>query len=226
MTLRCNATGFAGPGPITGPGERAAARRVLSSHLYTQYHPTLLERYEDDVYRFLAHLLDTVPLGAAGGSVLGLLAVVAVVVALVSRRLGPVRSARGPGWSGLSGPLSAAQYRAEGIRAAAAGNWDAAVTAAMRGLARGLEERDLVGTVSGRTAHELAVRAGLELPSAAPALHAAARAFDDVRFGGRPADEPAYRTIEEADQRAQAERPQRAVSVADGGVGVVGSGPR
>jgi hypothetical protein len=195
--------------PVNGPAEQQAARRVLSGHIYTQFRPSLLARYELDAARFLIGLLDSGPVLVRGGSVLGLLVVLAVVVALLRLRLGRFRQATAPASPAeISGPLSARRYRELAAGSAAAGEWDAAVTSAMRALARGLEERDIVAAVPGRTAHELAVRAGASLPAAAAALHAGARAFDEVRYGGRVAGEPAFRAISEADRLAQAERPQ------------------
>jgi hypothetical protein len=178
--------------PINRDSEQHAAKRELSRHLYTQYQPSLAARIETRVFRWLVTLLDHV--GTLNGTI-GLiiaLALAAALVFLLQRRLGPLR---GPGLTDhleLSGPMPAASYHQEAARRAASGDWPAAILAAMRALARRLEERGVVDPQPGRTAHELAITAGQALPTQRAQLLAAAQLFDRVQYGGGVADQSGY----------------------------------
>ncbi|MCT7357033.1 DUF4129 domain-containing protein, partial [Streptomyces sp. 15-116A] len=63
-----------------------------------------------------------------------------------------------------------------------------------------------------RTADEAAAEAGRALPAHTDRLHAAARAFDDVTYGGRTATEESYRSIAALDRDLERTRPQPANS--------------
>lgn len=69
----------------------------------------------------------------------------------------------------------------------------------MRAVVRSLEERTLLDPRPGRTADEAAAEAAASLPDHAEALRAAARAFDDVTYGGRPADADMYARLRTLD---------------------------
>ena len=76
----------------------------------------------------------------------------------------------------------------------------------LRATVRGLEERDLLDTRAGRTADEAAAEAGRALPTLADELRAAARTFDEVRYGGRTADaatDARLRTLDDAVRRTK-----------------------
>ncbi|PRY12462.1 DUF4129 domain-containing protein [Kineococcus rhizosphaerae] len=116
-----------------------------------------------------------------------LLVLLVVAVHLVG---GPLRrSARqGPAEPVFeAAPEPASAHFARADAAAAAGDHALAVAERFRGLVRSLEERALVETRPGGTATEIASTAALALPDCADALARAARSFDDVRYGGRPA---------------------------------------
>lgn len=157
----------------------------------------------------VSELLDRVS-SASPQAWLGFVAVVviiALVVVAVRRRTGPLRRARSDVRAFDVGDRSAAEQRAEAARFAAAGAWAEAVRARLRAVVRDLEERGLVDARPGRTADEIARDAGAALPSVAGALHEGARYFDDVWYGGRPADEAGYRRMVALDDAVVAARP-------------------
>ncbi|MFB7589458.1 DUF4129 domain-containing protein [Streptomyces sp. NPDC056169] len=190
---------------------REAAERELSKPMYHDNDPNLLQRGLDRFWEWVDDLFGAASTATPGG-VVGLVAVVLVVVALVAAlwwRLGTPR--RSPATAGDSlfadGPRTADQHRAAATRHATAGHWNEAVQERMRAIVRSLEERALLDPRPGRTADEAAAEAGRSLPSHADDLRLAARAFDDVTYGGRTADEPAYRRIEDLDTALERTRP-------------------
>ncbi|MER5311190.1 DUF4129 domain-containing protein [Streptomyces sp. NPDC002773] len=190
---------------------REAAERELSKPMYHENDPNLLQRGLDRFWEWLRDLFGAAS-GATPGGVVGLVAVVLFVAALAAAlwwRLGTPR--RAPGTTGDSlfagGPRTARDHRAAAARHAAAGRWNQALQERMRAVVRSLEERTLLDPRPGRTADEAAAEAGRSLPSHADELRLAARAFDDVAYGGRTADEPAYRRIEELDTVLERTRP-------------------
>ncbi|ALO08798.1 Putative integral membrane protein [Streptomyces venezuelae] len=190
---------------------REAAERELSEPMYHQNDPNLLQRGLDRFWEWVDDLFSAAS-GATPGGVVGLVAVVLVAIALVAAlwwRLGtPHRSPATAGDSLFAdGPRTAEEHRAAAARHASAGDWNQAVQERMRAIVRSLEERVLLDPRPGRTADEAAAEAGRSLPSHADDLRLAARAFDDVTYGGRTADEPAYRRIEELDTALARTRP-------------------
>lgn len=77
----------------------------------------------------------------------------------------------------------------------------------MRAIVRSLEERALLDARPGRTADEAAAEAGRTLPEHAARLRAAARSFDDVTYGGRTADQPAYLSLQTLDLELDEAKP-------------------
>ena len=173
--------------------DRATAREWLAGELaggeYREARGSWLQR----AWEWLQERLEGVAVPGLGTSwtavvvVVLLLAVLVTVVLLVS---GPVRrSARRAGADAVfeAGPEPSATHLRRADEAAAAGRWDVAVAERFRGLVRSLEERDLIDRRPGRTASEVARQAGAALPGCAACLARAARTFEDVRYGGRPA---------------------------------------
>ncbi|MGZ4625583.1 MAG: DUF4129 domain-containing protein [Kineosporiaceae bacterium] len=185
---------------------RAWARAELARPGYD--HPGL-------VRRALAWLLERVadlPLPHGTGSALtgaALLVALAAVVAWAVRQAGsPLASGRRPtGDVFADAVLTAADHRAAADRAAAAGDLRTAVLERFRAAVRELEERAIVAEQPGRTAGEAAAAAAAQLPELAGALAAAARTFDDVRYGGRPATSAMDAALRELDARLRAQRP-------------------
>jgi hypothetical protein len=186
------AAGAAGA-PLTPSREQARgwAQRELADPAYTRARPGLLQRAVRWVLDRLAELrlsADVLPDARTGAVLLVLVAV--LVVAVVLLRAGRLR---GPGRIAGSAPvfgggsLSAAAHRGRADEAAARGDWAGAVRERFRALVRGLEERTVLDERPGRTADEAAAEAARALPGQAAELAAAARLFDEVTYGGRPA---------------------------------------
>ncbi|MFB7377680.1 DUF4129 domain-containing protein [Kitasatospora purpeofusca] len=213
MPIRGETVVLAGGAPITTPRDAAkdAARDELLNADYHRHDPSLQERIVDWISDRIDEALGALAgdgTSGATGLVLFLL-VAAVVGAALWWRLGaPGRAARThPGVFGDIGPRSAAEHRADAERHAAAGRWTEAVREQMRALVRGLEERTLLDARPGRTADEAAAEAGRALPGHAAELAAAARAFDDIAYGERTADQGAYQSLRDLDRALERARP-------------------
>lgn len=180
---------------------RDAAVRELSDPAYQQAEPSTVTKVLRWVLDRLGDLLDgvsgLVPGGALGLAVLAVL-VIAVIVA-VRLRVGALARSATSSSVFDSGKLSAADHRAAAEAAVAQGNLAEAVRERFRAVVRGLEERGVLDERSGRTVDEVAKVAGARLPDHASALRDAARLFDDVCYGGRPATVDDYRRLAELD---------------------------
>ncbi|MGW6884570.1 DUF4129 domain-containing protein [Streptomyces goshikiensis] len=197
--------------PVTTPRDpaREAAERELSKPVYHQNDPGLIERALDRFWEWVDELFGRAS-GATPGGGLGLLAVLLLtllVIAALWWRLGtPHRTATDPGTLFDDGPRSSADHRAAAEAHATAGRWTEAVQERMRAVVRSLEERTLLDPRPGRTADEAAAEAAGPLPHHAADLRAAARAFDEVTYGGRTGDPDTYarlRTLDLALERAK-----------------------
>ncbi|CAL9477228.1 hypothetical protein SUDANB176_02972 [Streptomyces sp. enrichment culture] len=199
--------------PVTLPRDpaREAARRELSKRMYHENDPSWFQRALDTFWRWVGELFETASTATPGGT-LGLVVVIAAVVAVLGAlwwRLGTPR--RQPVSAPAlfdDRPRSAAEHRAAADAHAAQGHWNQAVQERMRAIVRSLEERALLDIRPGRTADEAAAEAGRALPAHTGPLHAAARSFDDVTYGGRAATEQSYRSIADLDRDLERTRPQ------------------
>ncbi|WP_035863201.1 DUF4129 domain-containing protein [Kitasatospora cheerisanensis] len=214
MGLRGGGTLLADGVPVTVPRDAArdAAHEELRKAVYHQHEPGLVDRFLTWLQDRLDELFNGAgaPLGGGDGAALAVLVViVAVVAVLLWRRYGaPRREARSTGTLfAADGPRSAAQHREAAAGHAARGDWADAVREQMRALVRGLEERTVLDPRPGRTADEAAAEAGRALPERARELASAARLFDDIAFGERTADEPAYRLLADLDRALERTRP-------------------
>ncbi|WP_406096389.1 DUF4129 domain-containing protein [Streptomyces sp. NBC_01013] len=189
---------------------REAARHELSKPMYHENDPNPLQRALDHLWNWIGDLLSSAS-GAAPGGPAGLVVLVLIVIVLIAAllwRLGtPQRSLRAAEALFESGPRSAPEHRAAADAHAAADRWNQAVQERMRAVVRSLEERDLLDARPGRTADEAAAEAGRTLPAHASRLRSAARAFDDVTYGGRSADRAAYLAIHALDLDLEAATP-------------------
>ncbi|MFC9338122.1 DUF4129 domain-containing protein [Streptomyces sp. NPDC057020] len=199
------------PVDISRVPAQEAAERELSKPMYHENDPNLLQRGLDRFWEWVGDLFDAAS-GATPGGVIGLVAIVLFVIAAVAAlwwRLGTPR--RAPSTTGDSlfadGPRTARDHRAAAARHASAGRWNQAVQERTRAIVRSLEERTLLDPRPGRTADEAAAEASRSLPAHADDLRLAVRVFDDVTYGGRTADETAYRRIEELDTALERTRP-------------------
>lgn len=209
--------------PLTGPAavvapqvsvpvrpDREQARAWAVQELtHREYHgPGLVTR----VLRWLLHQLDQAPVVGRPFQALAVTVLLALLVtlAVVMWRRGalhPGHRAEGRGPVFASTELTAADHRALADRAAADGDWPAAVVERFRAVARALEERAVISPLPGRTADEVAREAGAWLPEVNAALMAGARLFDDVRYGGHPAGPDADAALRDLDARVRAARP-------------------
>ncbi|WP_406861245.1 DUF4129 domain-containing protein [Streptomyces sp. HUAS MG47] len=199
--------------PVDTPRDpaREAAERELSKPVYHENDPSLLQRALDRFWEWVGGLFESAS-GVGPGGWLGLTAVAVVVVALIAAlwwRLGTPQRTPGAADSLFDdSPRTAAEHRAAADRHAAAGRWNQAVQERMRAVVRSLEERTVLDPRPGRTSDEAAAEAGRALPEHADELRAAARTFDDVTYGGRTADEPAYRRVARLDQALERTKPK------------------
>ena len=195
---------------LTREGARNAAREELSRPQYAEAQPPLLFRVVGRALRALGELLDSaagaVPGGRAGLLILLLLLV--AFVAVVLTRVGPL--ARGPRVRAAlfegSAVLTAAEHRALAETAAAEGRYADAVRERLRAVVRDLEARGALDARPGRTAGEVARDGGAALPAVADDLRRAAVVFDEVWYGGRPADRSSYDVLVGVDDKVSTTR--------------------
>lgn len=198
--------------PVTIPRDpaREAARRELAKRMYHENEPGLVQRALNAFWDWVDRLFGAASSATPGGT-LGLLVIVLAVVAVAGAlwwRLGtPHRTPAGAAALFDDRPRSAAEHRAAAEAHAAQGHWNQAVQERMRAIVRSLEERALLDSRPGRTADEAAAEAGRTLPAHADRLRAAARDFDDVTYGGRPAHSATYDRLTELDGDLERTRP-------------------
>ncbi|MPY79864.1 MAG: DUF4129 domain-containing protein [Actinophytocola sp.] len=189
---------------------REAAREELSDPIYREAEPSWFERLINWLDDRLTELFEAASRLGPGG-ITGLLVVLVVLlIVVVAIRLRTGKLARSP--RGAHAPLGdatvpASAHREEAAAALAAADLHRAVVARFRALARELEQRGVLDVQTGRTADELAAQAAVALPECADALRAAARIFDDVYYGGKPATTDAYGVVAETDDAVSTGRP-------------------
>ena len=208
--------------PVVPDAEQA--RRWLEQELADPvYHqqPSLLQRFLDWLGR-LFEGADGLPIGNVG-TLLAILAGLAVLVTVAFLVTGPVRRSRRV--AGARSVLdaddrrTAAELRAAADGAAARGDWAAAVADRFRAVVRALEERAVLEEQPGRTAHEAVEAAGLRLPAHAVDLRTAGRLFDDVVYGERTPRAEDDAALRELDARVAATRPTLPAELTGAGVG-------
>jgi hypothetical protein len=197
--------GNGGGAAVTRQQGQQLARTELSKAIY---HPgvPITERIEEAIARFLNSAGVTVPAG--WWAIVALAALLVIVIAAVLAWIGPVRRSRSRAMDSLlsSGQLSARDHRQKAERMAAAGDYASAIIESVRAIAVELEERGVLEPRVGRTAGEFAAEAGQPLPGHAAGLRAAARLFDDVRYGERAGTPAGYQQVRELDAAIQAAR--------------------
>lgn len=176
-----------------------------------EYQPSLMERVVRWFLHLLGKLLDVAhPIGRLNPVVAGVLLVAVLVgLALVLARLR--RDPRRPGSERAvleDARTTAAQYRARAGRALAEERWDDAVLDGVRAIAVGLVERALAEDLPSATAHEVADAAALVFPVERARLHAAARLFDDVRYGDRHATRAGATDVVDLERTLRGLRPE------------------
>ncbi|AJE82931.1 integral membrane protein [Streptomyces albus] len=215
------ASGEEPPVVVSREDAREAARRELTKGRYHDQEPSLFQRALDRFWDWLDQLLNSAS-GATPGGGLGLTVIVLAVLALAALlwwRLGaPRRTPSADKGAALfeDRARTAAEHRAQAEAHAAQGHWNQAVQERMRALVRALEERALLDPRPGRTADEAAAEAGRPLPAHAERLRTAARAFDDIAYGGRRATSAAYEELTALDGELERAKPDLAASAATG----------
>ncbi|MFI0033869.1 DUF4129 domain-containing protein [Streptomyces mutabilis] len=210
--------------PVTIPRDpaREAARRELSKRMYHENDPGLFQRALNAFWDWIDELFNRASTATPGGA-LGLIVIIVAVLAVLGAlwwRLGTPRRLPTSASALLDDrPRSAADHRAAADAHAAQGHWNQAVQERMRAIVRALEERALLDVRPGRTADEAAREAGRALPDHGGRLHAAARDFDDVTYGGRPGTEQSYRRLTELDRDLERSKPRLAVGAVGGTAG-------
>jgi len=187
-----------------------AARRELSRYIYANEEPNLLWRaiswLRDRLADLAITLGDAVPIGRWALLILPLLVVIALAV--IRWRVGPVAATRA-----VTGPVfgpavrTAAEHRAAAEEAAARGDFATACRERFRALVKDLEERTILDPRPGRTADETAREVAAVSPDAAGPVTTAARRFDEVQYGARPASADDYAAIGAADDAVRLLRP-------------------
>ncbi|MFI9046822.1 DUF4129 domain-containing protein [Streptomyces sp. NPDC053427] len=192
---------------------REAAERELSDPRYHQHDPNPLQQ----CLNWFGNRIDDLFKAAAGATPdgwFGLLTVITVVLLLIVAlrlRLGAIRRTATTSRALFAEtPRTAAEHRSAADRHAAEGHWSQAMQERMRAIVLALEERALLTPGPGRTADEAAAAAGRAFPAHAGQLNAAARAFDDVTYGGRPGTEREYALLTALDSDLRDARPHLA----------------
>lgn len=200
------------PAEIGRAEARELARRELEKRIYHRDDPSLVERFLTWLFVQLGQRgADLVP-GGWYGLILILLLLVLLIVA-IRLRLGPMGRSHAVPSAALAGAtLTPQQHRTAAEQAAASGQWAEAIRERLRAIARDLEERVVIDPTPGRTADELAAEAGTALPDYASELRAAARIFDDVWYGNRPATRESYERLLRLDEDLRKAKPVTAAS--------------
>lgn len=189
---------------------REAAHRELLDPGYRAHEPSLWQRIASWVLDHLKQAFDSTAGSAPGGwwAVVLLVVLVGAVVLGVRARLGPMSAAHRRAADIFSGAArTAADHHRDADAALAAGDLGGAVQERFRALVRGLEERGLLEARPGYTADEAASEAARLLPGCADALRAAARVFDDIRYGERAATAFGHEQVAAAVAAVRAARP-------------------
>lgn len=200
---------LAGGAPLIPDGDEARrlAERELADPSYRAAEPTPFDRIAraigDGIAKLFTGDVDAAwaPLVAVGALLLVvLLVVLAVVIWGRPRSRGLVRAARGELF-GDAVTAGSAELRRTAAALAERGDWEAATVAAVRALARGLEEQQLVTVPPGATVTSFARSAGTVFPEESASLIDAAHDFDDVRYLRRPGSRDAYERVRALDDR-------------------------
>lgn len=197
---RTGALGWDVPVELTREQAQRLAELELADPAYRAGQPGLVERGIRWLVEWVQRFAETAGGAAPGGwlGILGLIVLIVVGVLFVRWRVGPVRRTASLTFT-VDPATTAAQYRSRAEDLAAGGDWDGAISERMRALVRSSQERGLVDGHPGWTADEVAASLGDHPAVDQDALHAAAQAFDVVRYGGRPGTPQAYALLAAAD---------------------------
>jgi hypothetical protein len=172
---------------ITRRAGQQLARRELARAIYQ---PSVLQRIKNAASSFLLRLLRDASAHFPGGwwALIAVIAAAVLLTAMIISWIRPSRTRIAARSVLLGTARSASDHRQEAERLASAGDYGGAMVESLRAIAVELEERGLVPPRAGRTADELA----------------AARLFDDVRYGGRSGSAAGYQRLRDLDARIRA----------------------
>jgi hypothetical protein len=197
--------------------DRPEARRLLEEELAKAEYQRAKPTWWDELLGNFTEWLNNLSIGnAQGPPAFGLLVVIIVVAALLIIAFLVFGLPRLNRRSRVTGSLfgeddarSAAQMRGAAEAAASRSDWATAIAEMFRSIARGLAERTILSTSPGTTAHGFAGRAARVFPEQFDELAAAANAFDEVRYLGRPGSAEQYQLVDQLERRL---RTSKAVS--------------
>lgn len=197
--------------PIGRGAAQDAARRELAKRIYHTDDPSLVERVirllRDWVVGLLADAARALPGGWPG--LVALVIGVGVLVVAVRLGIGPAQRTRARAVLLGGTRQTAADHRAAADGHHARGAYADAIAERVRAIARDLDERAIIDALPGRTANELATAAAQAFGDLADRLRAAARLFDDVWYGDRPATAADDDELRDLDAQLRAARPDR-----------------
>lgn len=198
-------------GPIGRDPAQRLARDELSRAIYHQRSlPQIVEHFVSTLLQRLFGDASQVTPGG-GWTVVALVALVVIAGAAVVVRLGPLaRSARGTGPARDPGSRgwTARQLRDASTASAAEGDYNTAILQRLRAIVASCEERDILAPDPGRTADELATQAGARFPGQRGGLAAAARLFDQIRYGDSDGTFDGYTRLRDLDTTLTALQPE------------------
>lgn len=188
---------------------REAAHHELQKAAYGEAQPPLTTRILTWILNTLQDLLARATTSVPGGRIgfVLLLLLVGGLIALVLVTLRPsVRTAHVTSLFESGHVQTAAEHRALSEAAAAAGDHAEAVRERLRAVVRGLEEQGILDPRPGRTADEVTREAGGRVAELAEPLRRGTRTFEQIWYGGRPADSSSYAVLVEVDREVQQSR--------------------
>jgi hypothetical protein len=187
---------------------RVWAREELARHEYQAERPSSLQLLLNWLHDLIHKLPSPDGVDLRLGATVATLLLLALVGYLLWRSGGVRRTAQAqPGELFEAAERTAEEHRRAAEAAETAGDLRTALFERFRAIARALSERTLVELSPGLTADEFGRRAALRFPNLTTEFLAAAQAFDDVRYGDRPALPDHVRTLRELDERASATTP-------------------
>ena len=196
--------------PLIPDGDEARrwAEQELSDPSYAAAEPTPIDRIAQAIGDAIARFFEQPLTGSWGPAAAVVATVVVLAVVLVAflvwgrpRSRARMRTTAAGDLFGDTAGRSADDLRAVAAARAASGEWTEAVSAAVRALARGLDERGIVSTPPGATVQAFARAAAARFPGDAEALTRSAADFDDVRYLRRPGTRETYERVRELDDR-------------------------
>lgn len=171
---------------------------------------TLLQKLMDWLNERLADLTDgagSLPPLWLGLVLIMLAALIGLGLTRIRRRQGPERGSDHDVDEVISTELDADELRAAGDRALADDDTALAHVQYFRALARRGVDRTIVSARPGATAHEVANELSHAFPDRRADIDAAARTFDEVRYGGRVPPRPVVEAMRDLDASLARSRP-------------------